>query len=103
MCHQRHTWRLEDHKEMQKEVLKCLDNMIRKDSKILLVGDFNCKNVSWEEMEVNGNAGLWSEEMLQLIMVNTMDQWVEEFTRYREEEEPSMLDLVFTKKAPSKH
>ncbi|MPC30259.1 hypothetical protein E2C01_023520 [Portunus trituberculatus] len=27
-----------------------------------------------------------------------MDQWVEESTRYREEEEPSVLDLVFTKK-----
>ncbi|MPC51869.1 hypothetical protein E2C01_045724 [Portunus trituberculatus] len=27
-----------------------------------------------------------------------MDQWVEESTRYRGEEEPSLLDLVFTKK-----
>ena len=62
------------------------------------MGDFNCKNVKWEEMEVSGNAGPWSEEVLQLAMVNTMDQWVEESTRYRGEEEPSMLDLVFTKK-----
>lgn len=38
------------YKEMQKVVLKCLNNMIRKDRKIQLVGDFNCKNVSWEEM-----------------------------------------------------
>ena len=77
------TWRLEEHKEMQREVLKCLDSMVGKNSKILLVGDFNCKNVRWEEMEVNGNAGPWSEEMLQLAMVNTMDQWVEECTRYQ--------------------
>ena len=34
-------------------------------------------------------------------MVNTMDQWVEESTRYRGEEEPSLLDLVFTKKPES--
>ncbi|MPC40586.1 hypothetical protein E2C01_034148 [Portunus trituberculatus] len=27
-----------------------------------------------------------------------MDQWVEQSTRYREQEEPSLLDLVFTKK-----
>ena len=33
-----------------------------------IVGDFNCQNVRWEEMEVNGNAGPWSEEMLQLAM-----------------------------------
>ncbi|MPC89176.1 hypothetical protein E2C01_084111 [Portunus trituberculatus] len=31
-------------------------------------------------------------------MVNTIDQWVEESTRYSGEEEPSMLDQVFTKK-----
>ncbi|MPC72693.1 hypothetical protein E2C01_067005 [Portunus trituberculatus] len=42
------------------------------------------------------NGGQWSEEVLQLTMVNTMDQWVE-LTRYREEK-PSLLDLEFTKK-----
>ena len=58
-------WKLEEHKEMQKEVLECMDSMIRKDNKILLMGDFNCKNVRWEEMEIDRNAEPWSEEMLQ--------------------------------------
>ncbi|MPC50833.1 hypothetical protein E2C01_044666 [Portunus trituberculatus] len=44
------------------------------------------------------NAGSWSKEMLQLTMVNALDQWVKESTRYRGEEELSLLDLVFTKK-----
>ena len=39
--------------------------------------------------------------MLQWTMVNTMDQWVEEPTRYRGEDEPSMLNLVFTRKPES--
>ncbi|MPC90003.1 hypothetical protein E2C01_084969 [Portunus trituberculatus] len=52
-------------------------------------------------MEVMGNAEQWSEKVLQLTMVNTMDQWVEESTRYRGEEEPSLLDLVFRKKPES--
>ena len=90
-------WKLEEYKTMQK-VLKCLDDMIRKDRKVLLVGDFNCKGVNWKGMEESGNAGSWSEEMLQLVIENTLDQWVEEFTRLRGEDEPSMLDLVFTKK-----
>lgn len=82
---------------MQREVLKCIDNMERKDTSMLLMGDFNCKKISWEEMEVNGEAGQWSE-MLQLALTDTMAQWVEESTRYRGEEEPSMLNLlVFTK------
>ena len=87
---------MEEYKTMQKEVLKRLDDMMRKDRKALLVGDFNCKGVNWKEMEESGNAGSWSEEMLQLVMENTLDQWVEEFTRLRGEDEPSILDLVFT-------
>ena len=82
---------------MHKEVLKCLDDMVRMDRKVLLVGDFNCKGVNWKEMEGSGNAGLWSKKMLQLVMENTLDHWVEEFNRLRGEE-PPMLDLLFTKK-----
>ncbi|MPC34275.1 hypothetical protein E2C01_027659 [Portunus trituberculatus] len=49
------------------------------------------------------NAGQWNEEVLQLTMVKTMNQWVEKSTRYRGEgeEEPLLLDLVFTKKPES--
>ncbi|MPC51248.1 hypothetical protein E2C01_045092 [Portunus trituberculatus] len=75
------TWETEEHKDMQREVIKCLDNMIRRDRRILLVGDFECKKVNWREMEVMDNAGQWSEKVLQLTMVNAVDQW--ESTRYR--------------------
>ena len=61
------------------------------------MGDFHCKDVNWKEMKGSRNAGSWSEDMLQLAMENTLDQYVEEFTRLRGEEQPSMLDLVFTK------
>ncbi|MPC60879.1 hypothetical protein E2C01_054938 [Portunus trituberculatus] len=36
--------------------------MIRRDGRILLAEDFNCKKVNWREMEVMDNAGQWSEE-----------------------------------------
>ena len=49
-------------------------------------------------MEIDRNAEPWNEEMLQLAMVNTLEQWVEEPTRYRGQEVPSLLDLVFSKK-----
>ena len=42
------------------------------------------------EMEISGNGRSWSQDTSQLAMVNTLDQWVEEFTRHREEE-PSIL------------
>ena len=41
-------WELEENKVTQK-VLKCLDDMMRKDKKVLLVGNFNCKGVNWKE------------------------------------------------------
>ena len=96
------TWGLAEHQEMQREVLTSLGNMLRKDKKILLLGDFNCKNINWEVMEVCGNGGRWGEELLQMAMVNTLDQWANEYTRFRGEEEPAMLDLVFTKKPESR-
>ena len=91
------TWRAEQHSEMQKGTIKCLEDMLRRDNKVLLVGDFNCKGIDWKEKEGNNNIGQWGEEMLQMSLENTMEQWVEECTRFREEEEPSILDLVFTK------
>ena len=99
------TWKPEEYKTLQKEVLKCLADMMRKDRKVLLMGDFNCRGVNWKEMEGSGTEGSWSEEMLKLVMENTLDQWVEDFTRLRGEDEPSMLDLVFTKKnrTPTHH
>ncbi len=83
---------------MNKCVIKCLENMIIKSSRAVLLGDFNCKNVNWEKMEIYGNTDKWSEAMMQLVMENAMEQWVEKCTRFRGSEEPSKLDLVFTKK-----
>ncbi|MPC76647.1 hypothetical protein E2C01_071066 [Portunus trituberculatus] len=47
---------------MQKEVLNCLDNMLRKDRRVLLVGDLNCKHVNWEEMDANSHTGCWGRK-----------------------------------------
>lgn len=94
-------WQLQEHKEMYRQVIENLDHMLQDERRILLVGDFNCKGVDWSEMDVVENSGAWSEKMLQLSMENMLEQWVKEATRYREEAEPSLLDLVFTKKPES--
>lgn len=44
-----------------------------------------------------GYASSWSEEVMQTMMVNTVDQWVNEVTR-RRGKELLQLDLVFTEK-----
>ena len=91
-------WGHEEYKSMRNGAMRYLDNLLSEGGKVLMLGDFNCKNINWKDMEVKGNLGTWEEKMVQLAMVNTMDQWVDEYTRHRGEDEPSMLDLVFTKR-----
>ena len=62
-----------------------------------LVGDFKCSEVKWELFEGEGGDHTWGNRLLNLTMNNMMMQWVTEKTRYRGEDEPSRLDLVFTK------
>ena len=90
-------WDRNQHQTMQTEVRQCLDDMIRKNKKVLLMGDFNCREVNWEEMDVRENGSSWGEDLLQLVMANTMVQWIKMDTRFRGDEE-SQLDLVFTKR-----
>ena len=92
------SWEADMYQQMQNEAMRSIDDMLKGRNKVLLVGDFNSKEVNWGEMEVRGNTSAWSEELLQMMMLNTMDQWVKETTRYRGDDEPSQLDLVFTKK-----
>ena len=92
------SWEADVYRQMQSETIQSIDDMLKGRNKVLLVGDFNNKEINWGEMEVRRNTSGWSEELLQLMMSNTMDQWVKETTRYRGEDEPSQLDLVFTRK-----
>ncbi|MCD9088864.1 hypothetical protein, partial [Stenotrophomonas sp. SY1] len=60
------------------------------------MGDFNCKEICWKEMTVKGGDDLWGNVLLEMIIDHTMTQWIQENTRYRNEEEPSRLDLIIT-------
>ena len=63
---------------------------------MVMMGDFNCREVIWEELRVNGSDESWGGELLSMAMENSMTQWVGEHTRFRGEDEPSRLDLIFT-------
>ncbi len=63
---------------------------------MLLLGDFNCKEVKWESYDCEDEDN-WGNKILKLAMDNKMIQWVNKATRHRGEDEPSRLALVFTK------
>ena len=73
-------WEINEYKQMQQETINSITAMIKTDNKVLLLGDFNCKEVNWEEIELDEGAGAWGEELLQTMMVNTMNQWVRQAT-----------------------
>ncbi|XP_050725009.1 uncharacterized protein LOC127002828 [Eriocheir sinensis] len=82
---------------MIEDTIQSLSRLLKANKRVLLVGDFKCKEVNWETFESGGNETAWGERFLRLTMENLMMQWVTENTRYRNDDEPVRLDLVPTK------
>ena len=83
---------------MIEDTLLSLSQVVQGRSKIILTGDFNCKDVDWENLECGGGHETWGPRFLDLMMENMLTQEVKEDTRYRGEDEPARLDLVLTRK-----
>ena len=84
--------------------------MERKSSHVLISGDFNFKEIDWENEFVEGNSAKEMEDKTKGVnqhVLNFMEtlqslflkQHVTEPTRYRSGEEPSLLDLIITNEA----
>ena len=86
-----------DHAIMLRETRCALSRVLDKTTKPLLMGDFNCKEVNWEDWTTEGGENSWGYTLLDLIMEHTMTQWIQQETRFRSDEQPSRLDLIFTK------
>ena len=90
-------WTKEEYKKVLKDVREEMERIMRENRDLILMGDFNCKEVEWESLETKGDSESWGSVLLELAMDNLMTQWVTEKTRYRGDDEPSRLDLVFSK------
>ena len=79
----------------------CFENLIKeintmKQSHKLIVGDFNYKHIEWDTWFTPKNENSDEQLFLDCIQDVYWYQHVQSPTRYREGEEPSLLDLVFT-------
>ncbi len=63
----------------------------------MIIGDFNCKEVRWEEWSMDRSDESWEGKLLRMAMKNSMAQWAEENIIFRGEDKPSRLDLIFMK------
>ena len=64
---------------------------------ILICGDFNYNNINWKIHEVNASVTSDTQIFYNTTQDCFLHQNVEEFTRKRGNNEPSTLDLIFTK------
>ena len=78
------------------DILESLEKIIKSSQRVTLMGDFNCSEVDWKMFE-SGGENTWGNRLLRLTMNNRVIQWVTENTRFRGEDKPSKLDLLFTK------
>lgn len=91
-------WTRASHEQMRNETLVSLERIIRGSDRILLCGDFNWKEVDWEGMEPRCEEGSWGAKVFEQMTENALFQHVKEATRARGGDNPSRLDLVFTRK-----
>ena len=94
---QTRAWRYEEYELLKKETADALRQLLQRRNRLLLTGDFNCKEVDWECMDAGNNASSWGNILLEIITDNFLTQHIKEHTRVRGEDEPSRLDLTFTK------
>ena len=97
------TWTTEEHKQLQQDSLDTLKHLLQraenKSQEIILTGDFNCA-IDWNKLEAIYKPHItkrWNEHILDLVTEFCLHQHVKDNTRARGTDNPSMLDLIFTK------
>ena len=63
----------------------------------LICGDFNYRNIDWTTHTVNSSELSDEQQFYDTVQSSYLHQHVEEFTRLRGRDQPSTLDLVFSK------
>ena len=83
-----------DGEEMSAQLVKLVDEICSKGySHILMLGDFNYRRIDWESM---CSSVLVETNFLNCIENNYLHQHIDEPTRWRGADKPSLLDLVLT-------
>ena len=76
------SWGVDEYQKMLKDTEECMKSVIVRSRNITIMGDFNCKEVLWEDWLTEGGELSWGNRLLQLAMDNILTQWVTENTRF---------------------
>ncbi len=71
-------------------------NKAAKASHVLIMGDYNCREINWNELEIEGPESRFANAFYEATEDAYLVQHVKETIRYREGNKATCLDLVFT-------
>ena len=80
--------------ELINDMIRSLNN--ESHCKIVIMGDFNYREIDWEHWMSNSPENHISHQFIEAIRDSFLHQHVELCTRFRENQSPSLLDLVFS-------
>jgi len=78
-------------------LLQYLNNVSTVSSRVLVVGDFNLPSIDWKNQITSLSNQSFEHHFLQKLQDTYLCQHVQEPTRFRDDSNPSVLDLVITK------
>ena len=80
--------------EMSKKLVELINELCNRSyTHLLITGDFNYKNINWEEITSKDKI---ETRFLNCVMDNYLHQHITEPTRWRGDDRPSLLDLILT-------
>ncbi len=80
----------ENNKRIRQALYELGDNH---NTQMVIMGDFNYKEINWEE---DSGTGVEQEKFIECIQQNLLVQHVTEITRFRGNDIPSRVDLIFS-------
>lgn len=84
--------------ENNDKLLQAVENMMKLNdiTHYLIMGDFNVPEIKWNEVHIQGDSNSYPNRFYDRVNDAFLYQHVQNCTRFRIDQEPSLLDLIFT-------
>ena len=67
-------WTRNDHEMLLGDTLNELERIIPQEKDVLIIGDFNCKDINWKDGTCQGGENSWSNRLMNWARENLMTQ-----------------------------
>ena len=79
---------------LHQQIKQVSDKLMSSNEKLVLAGDFNYREVNWQQMSCNCQKEHLANQFLELVGEHFLTQFVKECTHTRGAQEPTLVDLI---------